>query len=301
MIKLPKRVLIALLAGAVIVSLAGASAYVWYFHITTPVVYGESLEFWYTDEALDGVWQKIAVNQAVSRPAVDLTKGVFKVKVLVNNTAQRPAGLRVEIKAVDTATGEPTRFIGFNITGLGFNWANIVWEETLPANSLTNLDVLYVLSSEAPVGYNGFQIVWSVGVFETVEKEKLEFVTVDIGYHSGHTSPAYYVIQDNETWVGVWNQHTQFMWEPTPPPSIDFSKHTVIAVFYGEVRTGGYAIRVSDITDAGSSIIVTVEKTQPGPKTIVIQAFTQPYHIVQTAKTDKPVSFETITKTLEYP
>jgi len=300
-VRLSRKVSIALLAGAIIVSLAGATAYVWYFRITAPVVYGESLEFWYTDEALNGVWQRILIDQTVSRPAVDLTKGVFNVKVLVNNTALRPVGLRVEIKAVDTATDEATNFVGFNVTGVGFNWGSMAWEEVLPADGLTNLDIRYVLNSEAPVGYTGFQIVWSVGLFETVEQEKAEFVTVDIGYHSGHTSSAYYVIQDTETWTGVWNQHSQFLAEPEPAPSIDFSKYTVIAVFMGEMRTGGYSIRVYDIVDAGSSLIVKVEKTEPGPKCIVTQALTQPYHMVQTAKTDKPIFFETITKITECP
>jgi len=299
--KVSKRVVAALLIGAVMVSLVGATAYVWYFRITAPVIYGESLEFWYTDETLNGAWQKIGMDQTISRPAVDLTKGVFNVKVLVNNTALRPAGLRVEIRAVDTATGEATDFIGFNVTGVGFNWASIVWEETLPANSLTSLNIEYVLSSEAPPGYTGFQIAWSVGLFETVEEEKVEFVTVDVGYSSGHTSPAYYVIQDTETWAGVWNQHVQFMLDPMPPPPIDFSTYTIVAVFMGEVSTGGYAIRVYDIVDAGPSIIVKVEKTEPGSGSVVTQALTQPFHMVQIAKADKPVYFETITKIMEYP
>jgi len=143
MMRFSKKVLIALLAAAIMVSLVGATAYVWYFRIIAPVAYGGSLEFWYTDETLDGVWQQIGINQSISRPPVDLTKGVFDVKVLVNNTALRPAGLRVEIEAVDTATDEPTNFIGFNVTGIGFDWGSIVWEETISANSLTTLDIQY--------------------------------------------------------------------------------------------------------------------------------------------------------------
>ena len=300
--KLSKRILIALLAAAVMVSLVGATAYVWYFSLTAPVVYRGSLEFWYTDETLDGMWERIGVDQTSSRPPVDLTKGIFDVKVLVNNTALRPAGLRVEIEAVDTATGELTNFIGFNVTGVGFEWGSMVWEETLPASSLTDLNMQYVLSSEAPVGYTGFRIAWSVGLFETVEEEEeVEFSTVCIGCSSGHISPAYYVIQDTETWTGVWNQHVQFMVFPLPPPVMNFSKYTVIAVFMGEVGTGGYGIEVYDIVDAGSSIIVKVEKTEPGPRCIVTQALTQPYHIVQIAKTDKEVSFETTTRIIECP
>ncbi len=299
--KLSKRIMIALLAGAIIVSLVGATAYVWYFRITAPVVYGGSVEFWYTDETLGGVWERVGIDQTISRPPVDLTKGVFDVKVRANNTALRPAGLRVEIEALDTATDELTNFIGFNVTGIGFDWGSMAWEETLPANSLTDLNIQYVLSSEAPEGYTGFRIAWSVGLFETVDEEEVEFSTVCIGYSSGHTSPAYYVIQDTETWTGVWNQHVQFMVFPLPPPAVNFSKHTIIAVFMGKVSTGGYGIEVYDMVDVGSSIIVKVEKTEPGPRCIVTQALTQPYHIVRIAKTDKEVSFETTTTIIECP
>ncbi|HKZ94207.1 MAG TPA: protease complex subunit PrcB family protein [Candidatus Bathyarchaeia archaeon] len=296
-----RKVVVGLLAGAALVSLVGATAYVWFFRIRTPVVYGESLEFWYSDETLNGAWLRIGVNQTTSRPAVDLTKGVFDVEVLVNNTSLRSAGVKVEIKAVDIATEGTTNFIGFNVTGVGFSWGAINWEQELQADSLNNWEIRYVLSSEAPLGYTGFSIDWTVSRFETVVQEKLEFATIDRGSHSGQINPAYFVIQDTETWIEVWNQHAQFMLDPPPPPSIDFSKHTVIAAFMGEVNTGGYAVNVYDLIDTGSSIVAKIEKTRPGPTCIVTQALTQPYHIVQIAKTDKPIFFDVVTKTIECP
>ena len=43
---------------------------------------------------------------------------------------------------------------------------------------------------------------------------------------------------------------------PPPPPSVDFSRDMVVALFMGERPTGGYAIEVTQIerTDAGLSI-----------------------------------------------
>ncbi len=299
--KVPKKWMVFLLTCAACVSLVGATAYVWFFRITAPVVYGESLEFWYTDETLNGEWLKVGIGQTIPRPAVDLTKGVFDVRVLVNNTGLRFAGLRMEIKAVDTATGGTTGFIGFNVSGVGFNWATLAWEQELPASSLTSWDVQYVLSSEAPLGYTGFIVDWNVSRFETVVQERLDFTTISLGCHSGHTHLAYYVIQDNETWVELWNQHMLFMVYPLPTPDVDFSAHTVVAVFMGEASTSGYALRIYDIVDVGSSIVVKLEKTEPDPKCIVAQVLTQPYHMVQIAKTDKPVTFDVNTKILECP
>ena len=299
--RLSRKWIVLLLSFVAFISLAGAATYVWFFRITTPVLYSDSLQFWYTDETLGGKWIDVGINQTTSRPAVDLTKGVFDVKVLVNNTRLRPAGLRVEIRAVDTATGGVTGFIGFNVTGVGFSWATLSWEEALPAESVTEWDIQYVLSNEAPLGYTGFNIDWTVSRFETVVQEKLDFTTISVGCHSGHTNLAYYVIQDNQAWVELWNQHMQFLVDPLPPPEVDFSMNTVVAVFMGEARTGGYALRVYDIVDTGSSIMVKMEKTEPGPRCIVPQVLTQPYHMVQMAKTDKPVTFDVSTRILECP
>jgi len=157
------------------------------------------------------------------------------------------------------------------------------------------------LSSEAPLGYTGFSIDWNVSRFETVVQERLDFTTISVGCHSGHTNLAYYVIQDNQAWVELWNQHMQFFVDPLPPPEVDFSVNTVVALFMGEARTGGYALRVYEIVDVGSSIMVKMEKTEPDPRCIVPQMLTQPYHIVQIAKTDKPITFDISTKTIECP
>jgi hypothetical protein len=300
-VKLSKRAVILLFASAAVVSLVGATAYTWFFRLTAPVVYGESLGFWYSDETLNGGWLKIEPSQTASRPAVDLTKGFFDVKLLANNSSTRPAGVKLEIEAIDTATGGTTSFIGFNLTGGDFGWGAITWEQELSAASVTTWNIRYVLSSDAPLGYTAFSIDWTVSRFETVVQEKQEFTTVDQGYHSGITSSANYAIYDNETWTSIWNQHMQFMIDPPLPPSVDFSKYTIIAVFMGEVSTGGYAINVYDVVDTGSSTLIKVEKTQPGPRTIVTQALTQPYHIIQIAKTNKLVFFDIVTKTIESP
>lgn len=299
--KFSRKIVIGLLVGVALISLVSAATYVWFFRLTTPVVYGEQLEFWYSDETLNGAWLRIGESQLMSRPAADLTKGVFDAKLLVNNTSLRTAGVRVEIRAVDTATEALTDFIGFNVTDVGFTWATVAWDHELPADSLTTWEIRYVLSSEAPSGYTGFSIDWTVSRFETVVQEEMGFTTIDQGYHSGHTSPAYYVIYDAETWNDLWNQHVLFMLDPLPPPSVDFSKNIVVAAFMGEVSTGGYAINIYDVIDTGDSMTVKIEITQPGPRCIVTQALTQPYHIIEMARTDKQFTFDVKTTTIECP
>jgi hypothetical protein len=69
----------------------------------------------------------------------------------------------------------------------------------------------------------------------------------------------------------------------------------------GEVSTGGYAIRIYDVIDTGKSMTVKIEITQPGPRCIVTQVLTQPYHIIEMARTDKPFTFDVKTTTIECP
>ena len=299
--RVSRKWLIILLALVVSVSLASAVTYEWFLRITTPVRYGDSMQFWYTDETLNGEWIDVGVNQTTVRPAVDLTKGVFDVKVRVSNARLRPSGLSVEVKAVDTATSGITDFIGFNVTGVGFSWGVLSWEEALPAESVTTWNIQYVLSEEAPLGYTGFSIEWTVNRFETVVQEELGFTTISVGTHSGYGSQANLVIQDSEAWVDLWNQHMLFMVDPLPPPEVDFSTNMVVAVFMGVMPTGGYSLHIYEVVETESSVVVKMERTEPGPTCMVPQVLTQPYHIVQIAITEKPVTFEVTTRILECP
>lgn len=127
----------------------------------------------------------------------------------------------------------------------------------------------------------------------------MEFQTIDKGYHSGHENPAYYVINDAAEWADIWNQHVQIFFPQSPPPEVDFSNTTIIAVFMGQFNTGGYGIEVKEIVDTGPSVVVEVEKTYPCKGCVVTLALSQPYHIVKVDKIYKHVTFETFERTIE--
>lgn len=126
---------------------------------------------------------------------------------------------------------------------------------------------------------------------------RLEFQTISKGSWSGHVNHEYYVIQNIEDWTRVWNQHQQVLipYSPPsePPPEIDFSKATIIAVFMGECPTTGYSIEVKEVIDTGLTIVVKVEKVYPGKGCMVGEALTYPYHIIETSKISKQVIFQT--------
>jgi len=133
---------------------------------------------------------------------------------------------------------------------------------------------------------------------ELSELRQIEFQTISKGYYSGHKNPAYYVIENEIECVVVWNQCTRAF---LPPPEINFSNTTIIAVFMGEFSTGGYGIEIKEIVNLDESVVVRVEKTYPGEGCYVTEAFSQPYHIVKTGRIHKEMTFETVERTITCP
>ena len=128
---------------------------------------------------------------------------------------------------------------------------------------------------------------------------QIGFQTISKGYYSGHKNQAYYVTKNEDEWADIWNQHQSTFTPQLPPPEVNFSETTVIAVFMGEFNTGGYEIEIKEILDMNQSVEVKVEKTYPGIGCVVTLAFSQPYHIVKIEKSDKEITFDTVERTIE--
>ncbi len=154
-------------------------------------------------------------------------------------------------------------------------------------------------------------------------RAEMEIETIAKGLWTCHTSPAYYVIQNQSALIDLWNRSTfpdqlelnnprnlaEWMDEwtdywnqtrhfPPGPPEIGFSQSTVVAVFMGTYPTGGYAIEIKNITAINNSVVVNVEKTSPDKECYVPMLGTEPFHVVATEKIDK-VTFDTVERTVE--
>jgi len=66
-----------------------------------------------------------------------------------------------------------------------------------------------------------------------------------------------------------------------PPPTVDFSKQSVIAVFAGEQPTAGYAIAVRRVGDSDATRVVSVEIASPSTTCLLTGAPTKPYQVVK--------------------
>lgn len=114
---------------------------------------------------------------------------------------------------------------------------------------------------------------------------KVSFQTVAKGFRSGIRESLQTVARSQSEWEGLWRKHVSNQTNPPPPPSIDFTKEIVAAVFLGEKPTGGYEIQIVSADRSDGSLTLSFNEKHPPPGGMTIQAFTQPFHIVRVAAT----------------
>lgn len=114
--------------------------------------------------------------------------------------------------------------------------------------------------------------------------QALSFATLQRGAYSGVTERKAVIISDDASWRANWQQLTARQHPAPDAPAMDFSQHSVLAVYMGEKPTGGYTIEITGVEVAGGKLRVTVKQTSPGPGSMVTQALTQPYHMIQIPK-----------------
>jgi PrcB C-terminal len=112
------------------------------------------------------------------------------------------------------------------------------------------------------------------------------FQTVVKGSRSGVREPLQIVIRNQADWDALWKRHVSIETNSPPPPAIDFNKQIVIGVFLGEKPTGGYDVEIIRTEQSDSALVIHYREKSPLPGSIVIQAVTQPFHIIQVVRDD---------------
>lgn len=114
----------------------------------------------------------------------------------------------------------------------------------------------------------------------------VSFQTVVKGSRSGVREPLQIVIRSQAEWDALWKRHVSIETNPPPPPAIDFNKQIVIGVFLGEKPTGGYDVEIIRAEQTDGALVIHYREKNPPPGGIVIQALTQPFHIIRVARDD---------------
>lgn len=76
------------------------------------------------------------------------------------------------------------------------------------------------------------------------------------------------------------------------PPTINFSREYVIAVFAGQKSSGGHGVEVASVVDTSTARTVSVRIVKPGDGCIVTQALTNPYQIIVVPLSSAPIVYE---------
>ncbi|HYF90798.1 MAG TPA: protease complex subunit PrcB family protein [Symbiobacteriaceae bacterium] len=122
--------------------------------------------------------------------------------------------------------------------------------------------------------------------------QALAFSTLQKGAYSGVAERKAVLLTDEAGWKANWAQASARQVPGTEAPVLDFSQQSVVAVYMGEQRTGGYAIEITGVELTNGTLRVTVKQTRPGPGTIVTQALTQPFHMVRIPKVPEGTKLE---------
>ena len=134
-----------------------------------------------------------------------------------------------------------------------------------------------------------------VGCSAAASKIATEYsvVTLGKGSQSGVRERKFVVIKSESDWKALWNSHASVSVPPKERLLVDFQTEMIVAVFSGEKSTGGYSIQISRIQEDSTkhALEVIVHESKPPPGAMVIQALTQPYHIVKLTRIDLPVTF----------
>jgi hypothetical protein len=91
----------------------------------------------------------------------------------------------------------------------------------------------------------------------------------------------YFVISNEAELLQLWNQAYGTQLSVPAVPDVDFDRETIVAVFSATKPTGGYGLRVEEVTVDGSDAYVDLIETSPPVDAITTQALTQPWIILR--------------------
>lgn len=104
------------------------------------------------------------------------------------------------------------------------------------------------------------------------------------GQHGGVSAASHRVLRDTAAWDAFWQGV-----EVPAPRAFHPAREQAVAVFIGERRTGGYAVRIESAEPRDGRLVVTYRESTPPRGTMVMQALTSPWALVVVPRSDLPV------------
>lgn len=121
-------------------------------------------------------------------------------------------------------------------------------------------------------------------------------ILVDGDTHADTPAHSQQFISTQAHWERFWREvHTSLAATPPLIP-VDFTTASVVAVSLGSRPTGGYGLKITNISTSSAGSVVSLTESTPIAACMVTQAATNRYLIVRTAKLAEPVSFRITTE-----
>lgn len=117
------------------------------------------------------------------------------------------------------------------------------------------------------------------GASVALAERKLTYSQVSVEALRPLTAPAARVVRNE----AEWKELLDAIGAESRPPSLDFSRLTVVALFAGERPTGGYRIQVDGVVEdpaKARKAIVRYRVVPPARDALVTQALTYPYIVI---------------------
>mmetsp|Transcript_64142 Transcript_64142/g.101771 ORF Transcript_64142/g.101771 Transcript_64142/m.101771 type:complete len:199 (-) Transcript_64142:230-826(-) len=124
----------------------------------------------------------------------------------------------------------------------------------------------------------------------------IPFTDIAQGHSSGVDNECTNVIREESKWKEFWNEHTKIYSLGAPDlVDVNFENEMVVCVCVGTKSSGGYSVQVTSVEDRGDDLLVSFVTSSPSGMTTM--ALTQPHHIIRIARSDKPISFQSVEAT----
>jgi hypothetical protein len=131
-------------------------------------------------------------------------------------------------------------------------------------------------------------MTWMLAAMLSAQMGGAGMVTVAHDLMSSIESPQQVVVQDDTAWARIWRAHAG----ETLPPHVDFSTHTVLAVFLGTRPTGGFDVEITGVRQDGAVTVVEWVERRPAPGQLAAMVLTSPAHVVAVPRITGDVRFE---------
>ena len=109
--------------------------------------------------------------------------------------------------------------------------------------------------------------------------------------HTGLAERRREVIRDPASWARLWSEIHAGLTPAPPLPPVDFAQHMLIAVALGTRPSGGFGVKVENVTTRGGRLEIAVVEACPAAGAMVTQSLTQPVEVVRAPRLAQTPTF----------